>query len=124
MNTSKEMQVAKLLKDLGISPALLGYNLLKYAVLYMWENPKKYGQITKELYPAVSAKFDTIPQRAERTIRHAIEVGYLRGNFDTYHEIFGYTISDRKGKPTNSEFITTVADYLRMCNNGTQHQYN
>ena len=40
-----------------------------------------------------------------RAIRHAIEVAWGRGQQEVVENIFGYTISAAKGKPTNSEFI-------------------
>jgi two-component system response regulator (stage 0 sporulation protein A) len=72
--------------------------------------------ITKELYPGIAQKFNTTPSRVERAIRHAIEVAWSRGRIDTINKLFGYTIHDEKGKPTNGEFIAMVADKLRMQN--------
>jgi two-component system response regulator (stage 0 sporulation protein A) len=57
---------------------------------------------------------NTTPSRVERAIRHAIEVAWSRGQVDTINRIFGYTIHNSKGKPTNSEFIAMVADKLRL----------
>ena len=70
--------------------------------------------ITKVLYPQVARTFSTTPSRVERAIRHAIEVAWSRGKVDTIEELFGYTVSDRKGKPTNSEFIALLADKIRL----------
>ena len=72
------------------------------------------GGITKELYPGIAQKFNTTPSRVERAIRHAIEVAWSRGRIETINKLFGYTIHDEKGKPTNGEFIAMVADKLRM----------
>ena len=47
-------------------------------------------------------------------IRHAIEVAWSRGKMDTIDELFGYTINNGKGKPTNSEFIALIADKIRL----------
>lgn len=70
--------------------------------------------ITKVLYPTVAKKFKTTSSRVERAIRHAIEVAWDRGDVDTLQEYFGFTVSGTKGKPTNSEFISMVADRLRL----------
>ena len=70
--------------------------------------------ITKVLYPEIAKKFQTTPSRVERAIRHAIEVAWSRGKLDTLDELFGYTVSNRKGKPTNSEFIALIADTIRL----------
>ena len=70
--------------------------------------------ITKVLYPTVAKHFKTTSSRVERAIRHAIEVAWDRGNVETLNEFFGYTISNSKGKPTNSEFISMIADRIRL----------
>ena len=70
--------------------------------------------VTKELYPAIAKKNKTTPSRVERAIRHAIEVAWNRGKIETINSLFGYTVAEDKGKPTNSEFIAIVADKLRL----------
>ena len=70
--------------------------------------------ITKVLYPQVARTFSTTPSRVERAIRHAIEVAWSRGKMDTIDEMFGYTIHNGKGKPTNSEFIALITDRIRL----------
>ena len=70
--------------------------------------------ITKVLYPQVAKTFQTTPSRVERAIRHAIEVAWDRGDLDTLQRFFGYTVSNTKGKPTNSEFIALIADRLQL----------
>ena len=70
--------------------------------------------ITKILYPTVAKKYQTTSSRVERAIRHAIEVAWSRGKIDILDDLFGYTISNGKGKPTNSEFIALVADTIRL----------
>ena len=80
----------------------------------IYNNPALIGGITKELYPDLAIKFDTTVSRVERAIRHAIEVSWNRGNWDYMEEIFGHSVDIDKAKPTNSEFIVTVADKLRL----------
>ena len=77
-------------------------------------NMELLSAITKELYPSISRKFNTTPSRVERAIRHAIEVAWGRGRVDVINNLFGYTIHNVKGKPTNSEFIAMIADKLRI----------
>ena len=72
------------------------------------------NSITKILYPTIAKKFQTTPSRVERAIRHAIEVAWSRGKMDTIDKLFGYTIHNGKGKPTNSEFIALIADKIRL----------
>lgn len=70
--------------------------------------------VTKVLYPEVAKKFGTTPSRVERAIRHAIEVAWDRGDIEVLQKFFGYTVSNIKGKPTNSEFIAMIADCLSL----------
>ena len=70
--------------------------------------------ITKILYPTVAKKNQTTSSRVERAIRHAIEVAWSRGKLDTLEALFGYTVSNGKGKPTNSEFIALDAETIRL----------
>ncbi len=72
------------------------------------------NSITKVLYPTIAMKNNTTPSRVERAIRHAIEVAWNRGKMDTIDALFGYTINNGKGKPTNSEFIALIADKIRL----------
>ena len=37
-----------------------------------------------------------------------------RGDLETLQKYFGYTVSNAKGKPTNSEFIAMIADRLQL----------
>ena len=58
--------------------------------------------------------FGKIKKVCLRAIRHAIEVAWGRGEQAAVENIFGYTVSAAKGKPTNSEFIAMIADKLRL----------
>ena len=83
----------------------------------VYNNVEILGSITKILYPVVAKKFKTTSSRVERAIRHAIEVAWNRGNVDSIDDIFGYTINAYKAKPTNSEFISMIADRLKLEHN-------
>lgn len=109
-----QIKVTKLLHALGIPSNIKGYQFIRSAILMVYENPNFIGGITKELYPDLSLKFNTSIQRVERAIRHAIEVSWLRGDIDLMEEIFGHSVDIDRAKPTNSEFIVTIADKLRL----------
>ena len=113
-NYSLQTEVTKLLHNLGIPSNIKGYQFIRTAILMVYENPNLIGGITKELYPNISVKFNTSTQRVERAIRHAIEVSWLRGDIDLMEEIFGHSVDIDRAKPTNSEFIVTIADKLRL----------
>ena len=97
-----------------MSAHIKGYMYLRTAILETYLNVDFLGQITKVLYPEIARKYATTASRVERAIRHAIEVAWNRGNIDAIDDIFGYTISASKAKPTNSEFIAMIADKLRL----------
>lgn len=109
-----QIAITKILHELGIPSHIKGYQYIRDGVSLIFENPEMIGGITKELYPELAVKFDTTVSRVERAIRHAIEVSWNRGNWDLMEEIFGNSVDIDKAKPTNSEFIVTVADKLRL----------
>ena len=113
MNNTRKA-ITKVIKELGIPANPIGYHYIRYAIEITLDDFNLVNRITKLLYPAVAKKFNTTKTGAERAIRHAIEVGWLNANEDFVMELFGYSISADKGKPTNSEFIATVADYISL----------
>lgn len=113
-NSNLQVSITKMLHELGIPSHIKGYQYIREAVNIIFDNPEVIGGITKELYPELAQKFNTTVSRVERAIRHAIEVSWNRGNLDFMEEIFGYSVDIDKAKPTNSEFIVTIADKLRL----------
>ncbi len=113
-NNNLEISVTKILHELGMPSHIKGYQYIREGIMMIYNNPDIIGGITKELYPDVATKYDTTVSRVERAIRHAIEVSWNRGNWDLMEEVFGHSIDIDKAKPTNSEFIVTVADKLRL----------
>jgi len=109
-----QMSITKILHELGIPSHIKGYQYIREGISIIYERPETIGGITKELYPELAEKFDTTVSRVERAIRHAIEVSWNRGNWNLMEEIFGHSVDIDKAKPTNSEFIVTVADKLRL----------
>ena len=99
---------------MGVPAHIKGYQYLRTAILLTIEDSDIINSVTKVLYPTVAKKYDTTTSRVERAIRHAIEVAWNRGKMDTIDELFGYTINNGKGKPTNSEFIALIADKIRL----------
>ena len=109
-----QISVTKILHELGVPSHIKGYQYIREGIILIYNNPKLIGGITKELYPEISNKFNTTVSRVERAIRHAIEVSWNRGDWNLMDEIFGHSVDVDKAKPTNSEFIVTVADKLRL----------
>ena len=109
-----EALVTNIIHEVGVPAHIKGYQYLREAIIMVINDIDVINQITKSLYPKIATKFNTTPSRVERAIRHAIEVAWGRGEQKTVENIFGYTISAVKGKPTNSEFIAMIADKLRL----------
>ena len=109
-----EALVTNIIHEVGVPAHIKGYQYLREAIMMVVNNIDIINQITKQLYPDIAAKYHTTPSRVERAIRHAIEVAWTRNQTETVDNIFGYTISAAKGKPTNSEFIAMIADKLRL----------
>ena len=109
-----EFLVTEFIHELGVPAHIKGYQYVRTAIMMVVENMELLNYITKQLYPVIAKKYSTTSSRVERAIRHSIEVAWSRGRPETMNKIFGYTIDNGKGKPTNSEFIAMVADRIRL----------
>ena len=109
-----ESDVTQILHEIGIPAHIKGYQYLRDAIILSVNDMEMLNSITKILYPTIAKKHQTTSSRVERAIRHAIEVAWSRGKLDTLDELFGYTVSNGKGKPTNSEFIALIADTIQL----------
>lgn len=114
MELNLEEDVTQMLHEIGIPAHIKGYQYLRDAITISVEDQEMLTSVTKILYPSIAKKHQTTPSRVERAIRHAIEVAWSRGKMDTINDLFGYTVSTGKGKPTNSEFIALIADKIRL----------
>ena len=117
---SIEAMVTSIIHEIGVPAHIKGYQYLREAIIIAAEDMDVINAITKVLYPQVAKAFQTTPSRVERAIRHAIEVAWDRGDLDTLQRFFGYTVSNTKGKPTNSEFIALIADKLQLQLKGSK----
>ncbi|MBW9170744.1 sporulation transcription factor Spo0A [Clostridium estertheticum] len=111
-----EAEITNIIHEIGVPAHIKGYMYLREAITMVVNDIELLSAVTKELYPSIAKKFNTTASRVERAIRHAIEVAWGRGQVETINKIFGYTVHNAKGKPTNSEFIAMVADKLRLQN--------
>lgn len=111
---SIEAMVTSVIHEIGVPAHIKGYQYLREAIMIAVRDMDVINAITKVLYPQVAKTFQTTPSRVERAIRHAIEVAWDRGDLETLQQFFGYTVSNTKGKPTNSEFIALIADKLQL----------
>ena len=107
-----------IIHDVGVPAHIKGYQYLREAILIAVADMDVINAVTKVLYPEVAKRFNTTASRVERAIRHAIEVAWDRGDLETLQKYFGYTVSNVKGKPTNSEFIAMIPDRLTLEQQG------
>lgn len=110
-----KMRLQRFYMKLVFLAHIKGYMYLRSAIMTTYYNIDILGQVTKVLYPEIARSYNTTSSRVERAIRHAIEVAWNRGNTEAIDDIFGYTVSASKSKPTNSEFIAMIADKLRLA---------
>lgn len=120
-NTTKtknlDANITNMIHEIGVPAHIKGYLYLREAITMVYNDMELLGSITKILYPNIAKKYNTTASRVERAIRHAIEVAWSRGNMESITNLFGYTVSNSKAKPTNSEFIAIIADRLRLEDN-------
>ncbi len=114
MERNLENDVTQILHEIGVPAHIKGYQYLRDAIAISVADQDMLTSVTKVLYPNIAKKHQTTSSRVERAIRHAIEVAWSRGKMDTINDIFGYTVSNGKGKPTNSEFIALLSDKIRL----------
>lgn len=115
-----EIEVTEIMHEFGVPAHVKGYQYLRDAIIMAVKDVEVINSITKILYPSLAAQYNTTPSRVERAIRHAIEIACVRGKIETINAMFGYTICNGKGKPTNSEFIAMIADKLRLQHKSAQ----
>lgn len=113
-NNELELAVTEIIHQVGIPAHIKGYHYLRTAIMLSVNNDEMINSVTKLLYPTVAKQYQTTSSRVERAIRHAIEIAWDRGDIDVLTKIFSYTVHTSRGKPTNSEFIALIADYLRL----------
>lgn len=114
LNGSIELKVSNLLHDLGIPSHVRGFKYIREGILLLYSSESVVTLVTKDVYPEIAKMYETTSTRVERAIRHAIEISWIRGDFNLLEEIFGNSVDTEKGKPTNAEFLNTIADRLKI----------
>lgn len=109
-----ERHVTRVMLDMGVPAHLKGYHYLRYAIILSGMDMETVSSVTKLLYPTIAKYYRTTNQKVERAIRNAIEVSWMRGNMNTFEDLFGYSAETGKGRPTNSEYIARLADKIRL----------
>ena len=114
----KTILVSAFYREVGVPAHIKGYQYVREAIILAVQDMDVINAVTKVLYPEVARRYNTTPSRVERAVRHAIETAWDRGDLETLQRYFGYTVSNTKGKPTNSEFIAMIADRIRLQSKG------
>lgn len=109
-----EKYITDIMLEMGIPAHLKGYHYLRDAILLSGKDVEVVTSVTKLLYPMVARRYKTTGQKVERAIRNAIEVSWSRGNDKIFANLFGYSSSNGKTRPTNSEYIARIADKVRL----------
>ena len=109
-----ELELSTILHNLGIPSHVKGYSYIREGILMLYECNSVATLVTKDVYPEIASRYETTTSRVERAIRHAIEISWLRGDLKLMEKIFGNSIDFERSKPTNSEFLTTIADRLKL----------
>ncbi len=112
-----EIQISELLHNLGIPSHVRGYQYIRDGIVLLYNKNSYVSYITKDVYPEIAYKYETTSSRVERAIRHAIEISWDRGDLDLMENLFGHSVDYERSKPTNSEYINTIADRLKLNHN-------
>ncbi len=113
-DTELESYITEIMLEIGVPAHLKGYYYLRNAIMMTGRDIEVVTSVTKLMYPVIARRFKTTDQKVERAIRNAIEVSWERGNTQTFEKLFGYSVQDRKTRPTNSEYIARIADKVRL----------
>ena len=106
-------RITDIIHECGVPAGIRGHEYIREAIAIAGKDATAVYAMTKRIYPAVAEKYGTTPSCAERAIRHALEK-WLHGNLAAQEKYFGYSIKPEAGKPTNSTFIATIADVIRL----------
>lgn len=106
-------EIRELLEQLGLSRKEKGFERLSYAIAVTVQEFERAGSVTKLLYPDLAKHFQTTPEKIERSLRHLIEKSWEKGEKTWFEELFGYHRDNSEIRPTNSEYIAILADWIR-----------
>lgn len=109
-----EQIVSQMMLDMGVPAHLKGYRYIRTAIVMAEKDMKVVGSVTKLLYPEIAKRYNTSDGKVERAIRNAIEISWERGNRQTFEDLFGYCLESGQGRPTNSEYIASIADVVHV----------
>lgn len=95
-------------RRLGVAASVKGSKYLHEALRLLQKNPNQ--QITKELYPAIAAKFHVSAQRVERCMRAAIHTAWEKRDESIWRMYFATDASGRVPRPSNAKFLAAILE--------------
>ncbi len=107
-------KITAMIHEIGAPANIKGYRYLREAIKLAVEDMDRINNMTACIYKPIALENGSTPKRVRTAIMRAIEIAWDRGDLDTLQRFFGYTVSNTKGKPTNSEFIALLADKLSL----------
>ena len=121
MDKQTNIALRKTLDQIGASHSLKGYTYTIRPIEKCLDDRDALRLVRKEIYANSAEENGTTASKVERNIRNLIEVTWINGNVNAINEIFGYTVSTKKGKPTNSEFIAVITDFVSLYGDEIAH---
>ena len=105
--------ISESLLDLGFRPKLKGFGYLKEAI-YLYANTPFVNSIFKDIYSDISEKYSVSVMSIDRSIKKSIEDTWYISKLNHEHQLFRWSVIKTDYHPTNSEFIATMAEIIKM----------
>ncbi len=113
-DSARQQIAGELLDQLRVSAHLKGRAYMQFSAAALACAPQLAFSYSDRLYPLAAARFHTSPQAVERAIRTAVEHTWLHGSLPAIQTLFGLSVDAEKGKPTNAEFLSMMAEHVRL----------
>lgn len=106
------VEIYKILHNLGLPAHIKGYQYISFGLEILFDKPNMKRLNIGYLYKEIADEFNTTKSNVERSIRHAIDTSFHRGDIKLIDSFFGHSLDLNKAKPTNFEYIITIYDNL------------
>ncbi len=107
----REAVINDLLDEMKLPHKLKGRRFIARGIDIFVSTGTMRGDFDNTLYPALGSLFGTTRYAVEKNIRTAIETTWLNGDLEVIQRLFGMSIDSERGKPTNSECISMLAEH-------------
>lgn len=107
-----EIEVTKILTELGMPCNNMGYKYIKKAILIAVEDTDAVNAVTKVLYPQIAEEYKSSWKAVERCIREGVRAVWNKDNLEILQKYFGCTANNIERRPTSSKFIAMMVNYI------------